>query len=316
MFFQSRRYGLAGKLLNLNDNSITPIMKSVTENRFFSTKLTINLRGRLLDFSTPKVMGVLNVTPDSFYDGGQYGSDDAIVAQVEKMVGEGADFIDVGGYSSRPGAEDVPPQEELRRIVRAIKLIIKNFPGTVISIDTFRSEVAVAAIQEGANMINDMSAGELDPEMFAAVARLNVPYIAMHMRGNPMTMSQYTNYENLVKEIVDFFHQKVKALNDLGVKDIIIDPGFGFSKTISQNYELLGRLDYLRILGKPVMVGLSRKSMIWKKLAINPDEALNGTTSLNTIALLKGISILRVHDVKQAVEAVKLVTAVKAATLQ
>jgi len=316
MFFQSRRYTLAGKLLNLNDNSITPIMKSVTENRFFSTKLTINLRGRLVDFSTPKIMGVLNVTPDSFYDGGQYSSDDAIVAQVEKMVGEGADFIDVGGYSSRPGAENVPQQEELKRIVRAIKLIIKNFPGTVISIDTFRSEVAIAAIQEGANMINDISAGELDPEMFAAVARLNVPYIAMHMRGNPMTMSQHSNYENLIREIVDFFHQKVQILNDLGVKDMILDPGFGFSKTISQNYELLGRLDYLRILGKPIMVGLSRKSMIWKKLAINPDEALNGTTSLNTIALLKGVSILRVHDVKQAVEAVKMVTAVKATTFE
>ena len=246
----------------------------------------------------PKIMGVLNVTPDSFYDGGQYGSDDAIVAQVEKMVGEGADFIDVGGYSSRPGAEDVPQQEELSRIVRAIKLIVKNFPSTVISIDTFRSEVAMAAIQEGASMINDISAGELDPGMFAAVARLNVPYIAMHMRGNPMTMSQYSNYENLIKDIVDFFHQKVQILNQHGVKDIILDPGFGFSKTIAQNYELLGRLDYLRILGKPIMVGLSRKSMIWKKLAINPDEALNGTTSLNTIALLKGISILRVHDVK------------------
>jgi len=293
MFFQSRRYALAGKLLNLNDNSITPYMKSVPESNFFSTKKTLNLRGRLQEFSSPKIMGVLNVTPDSFFDGGRYDSDDAIIIQVEKMVHEGADFIDVGGYSSRPGAEDVPEHEESKRTIRAIKLISNRFPDTIISIDTFRSEVAYAAVQEGACIVNDISSGELDPKMFATVARLNVPYIAMHMRGNPMNMNQHSTYENLIKEITDFFHQKVSVLHDCGIKDLIIDPGFGFSKTINQNFELLNRLDYFRILGKPIMVGLSRKSMIWKTLAIDPDGALNGTTTLNTVALLKGVSILK-----------------------
>lgn len=289
-------------------------MKSVAESRFFSTKRTINLRGRLLDLTTPKIMGVLNVTPDSFFDGGKYVSDSAIVAQVEKMISEGADFIDVGGYSSRAGAEDVPQQEETKRITRAIDLIVKRFPDALISVDTFRSDVAHAAVNEGASLVNDISAGQLDPKMFATVARLNVPYIAMHMRGTPKNMGEHTSYENLVRQIVDFFHQKLKALNDLGVRDVIVDPGFGFSKSVPQNYELLGRLDYFTILERPIMVGLSRKSMIWKTLEIIPDDALNGTTSLNTIALLHGASILRVHDVKQAAEVVKLVTAVKAGT--
>jgi dihydropteroate synthase len=311
MFFQSRWYTLAGKLLNLNDKSITPSMKSAPESNFFSTKKTINLRGRLLDLSTPKIMGVLNVTPDSFFDGGRYDSDSAILRQVEKMIDEGAHMIDVGGYSSRPGAEDVPQQEELNRVVHAIRLITQRFPDTDISIDSFRSEVASAAVQEGASIINDISSGELDSNMFGMAARLNVPYIAMHMRGNPMNMNQHTGYDNLVKEIADFFHQKVNTLHQHGVKDVIIDPGFGFSKTVQQNFELLDRLDYFGILGKPVMAGLSRKSMIWKTLAINPDDALNGTTSVNTIALLKGVSILRVHDVRPAAEAVKLVMALK-----
>jgi dihydropteroate synthase len=311
MFFQSRRYALAGKLLNLNDNSITPFMKSVPETGFFSTKQTLNLHGRLLDFSTPKIMGVLNVTPDSFFDGGRYDSDDAIITQVERMVRDGADFIDVGGYSSRPGAQDVPQHEETKRVSRAIRLITARFPDIFISIDTFRSEVAYAAIQEGACVINDISSGELDTNMFATVARLNVPYIAMHMRGNPMNMSQHTTYENLIKEIADFFHQKVSDLHAHGVKDIILDPGFGFSKTVQQNFELLNGLEYYKILGKPIMAGLSRKSMIWKTLATNPEDALNGTTALNTVALLKGVSILRVHDVKPAVEAVKLVSRLK-----
>lgn len=286
-------------------------MKSAPESNFFSTKKTINLRGRLLDLSTPKIMGVLNVTPDSFFDGGRYDSDSAILRQVEKMIDEGAHMIDVGGYSSRPGAEDVPQQEELNRVVHAIKLITQRFPDTDISIDSFRSEVASAAVQEGASIINDISSGELDSNMFGMAAKLNVPYIAMHMRGNPMNMNQHTSYDNLVKEIADFFHQKVNILHQHGVKDVIIDPGFGFSKTVQQNFALLDRLDYFGILGKPVMAGLSRKSMIWKTLAINPDDALNGTTSVNTIALLKGVSILRVHDVRPAAEAVKLVMALK-----
>lgn len=286
-------------------------MKSAPESNFFSTKKTINLRGRLLDLSTPKIMGVLNVTPDSFFDGGRYDSDSAILRQVEKMIDEGAHMIDVGGYSSRPGAEDVPQQEELNRVVHAIRLITQRFPDTDISIDSFRSEVASAAVQEGASIINDISSGELDSNMFGMAAKLNVPYIAMHMRGNPMNMNQHTSYDNLVKEIADFFHQKVNILHQHGVKDVIIDPGFGFSKTVQQNFALLDRLDYFGILGKPVMAGLSRKSMIWKTLAINPDDALNGTTSVNTIALLKGVSILRVHDVRPAAEAVKLVMALK-----
>lgn len=286
-------------------------MKSAPESNFFSTKKTLNLRGRLLDFSIPKIMGVLNVTPDSFFDGGRYNSDNAILTQVAKMVDEGTDIIDVGGYSSRPGAENVPQQEELNRVIHAISLIIKRFPDVYISVDSFRSEVAYAAVQEGACIINDISSGELDPDMFSTVARLNVPYVAMHMRGNPLNMNQYTHYDNLIKEIADFFHQKVEALHKHGVKDVIIDPGFGFSKTVEQNFELLNRLDYFGILGKPVMAGLSRKSMIWKTLAINPDDAMNGTTSVNTIALLKGASILRVHDVRPAVEAVKLVMALK-----
>jgi dihydropteroate synthase len=311
MFFQSRRYTLAGKLLNLNVNSITHFMKSAPESNFFSTKKTLNLRGRLLDFSIPKIMGVLNVTPDSFFDGGRYNSDTAMLTQVAKMVDEGVDIIDVGGYSSRPGAENIPQQIELDRVVHAVSLIIKRFPETYISVDSFRSEVAYAAVLEGACMINDISSGELDPNMFGTVARLNVPYIAMHMRGTPMNMNQHTHYDNLIKEITDFFHHKVDALHQHGVKDVIIDPGFGFSKTVEQNFELLNSLDYFGILGKPVMAGLSRKSMIWKTLAINPDDALNGTTSVNTIALLKGVSILRVHDVGPAVEAVKLVMALK-----
>ena len=225
-------------------------MKSVSESKFFSTKQTLNLRGRLLDFSTPKIMGVLNVTPDSFFDGGRYDSDDAIIAQVEKMVREGADFIDVGGYSSRPGAEDVPQHEELKRAIRAIKLIITRFPDALISIDTFRSEVASAAVQEGACMINDISAGELDPKMLCHGSQAECPYVAMHMRGNPMTMSQHSTYGNLIREITDYFHLKVSVIHEHGIKDVIIDPGFGFSKTIHQNFELLNRLDYFKILGQ------------------------------------------------------------------
>lgn len=282
-------------------------MKSAPEGKLFSTNKTLNIRGRLLDLSTPKVMGVLNVTPDSFYDGGRYTAKEALLNQVEKMLDEGATFIDVGAYSSRPGAEDIPQGEELKRAIRAINLIIKKFPQTVISIDTFRSDVAYAAIQEGASLINDISSGELDPNMFETAANLQVPYIAMHMRGNPMNMNKLSSYQNLIKEIADHFHRKIYVLQQHGIKDVIIDPGFGFAKTVQQNFDLLNNLDYFKILGKPIMAGLSRKSMIWKTLTIDPDAALNGTTALNTIALLKGVNILRVHDVKEAVETVKLV---------
>lgn len=276
------------------------------ESRVFSTPKTLNIRGKLMDLSVPRVMGILNVTPDSFYDGGRYTSEAAIAGQAEKMLKEGAAFIDVGGYSSRPGAADISSEEELRRVVAAIRAIMKNFPEAIITIDTFRSEVARAAVAEGAGIINDISGGELDPEMFNTVAALQVPYILMHMRGTPQTMNSMTEYDNLMRDIIAYFHQKIFALQALGVKDIIIDPGFGFAKTVQQNFELLDKLNGLRILDKPLLVGLSRKSMVWRTLGITPGEALNGTTVLHTLALLRGASILRVHDVKEAVEVVRL----------
>jgi dihydropteroate synthase len=278
------------------------------QNTAFSTNKTLNLGGRLMDLSQPKVMGILNVTPDSFYEGSRYATDAQILNQTEKMLSEGAAIIDVGGYSSRPGAEDVSLEEERKRAVNAVQLIVKKFPTAILSIDTFRSEVADAAIQEGALMVNDISGGELDTNMFNTVARLNVPYTLMHMRGNPRTMVKQIDYEDILKEMADYFHKKISALERLAVKDIIIDPGFGFAKTREQNFELLHNIDYFKITGKPILAGLSRKSMIWKTLSIRADEALNGTTALNTIALLKGVSILRVHDVKQAVEVTQLLS--------
>lgn len=289
-------------------------MKSAPESKLFSTHHMLNIQGRLLDLRIARVMGVLNVTPDSFYDGGRYNDEKAILEQAGKMLDEGATFIDVGAYSSRPGAKDIPVQDELNRAIGAIKLILKKFPGTIISIDTFRSTVAKAAIGEGASLINDISGGELDPEMLETVAKLHVPYILMHMRGSPQNMSKLSTYDNLLKEVVDYFHAKIHVLHQLGVTDIIIDPGFGFAKGIEQNFELLNNMEYLHILGKPVLVGLSRKSMIWKTLEVEPDEALNGTTILNTIALMKGANILRVHDVKEAIETVKLVSETKRLT--
>ncbi len=251
-------------------------------------------------------MGILNVTPDSFYDGDKFTSESSILSQVEKMLTEGATFIDVGGYSSRPGAEDISEKKEINRSVTAIKLIIRKFPAAVLSIDTFRSGVARQAVLEGAAMVNDISAGEQDKDMFATVAELKVPYVAMHMRGTPQTMKTLTAYENIIKEIADYFHQKISVLQSLGVRDILIDPGFGFAKTIDQNFHILSHLDYFKILNKPILAGLSRKSMIWKTLDTKPTDALNGTTALNMAALLKGASILRVHDVKEAMEVVKL----------
>lgn len=277
------------------------------QSNVFSTKKTLNLKGRILDLSIPKVMGILNVTPDSFYDGNRHITVSTALQQTEKMVNEGAEIVDVGGYSSRPGADDISETEELDRVVPIIEAIHKEFSELAISIDTFRAPVAKAAIESGASMINDISAGELDHSMFDLVASLQVPYVAMHMRGTPQTMTQHTSYKDLVNEVIDHLHAKISKLNQLGVKDVVVDPGFGFAKSAAQNFELLRQLDALKILGQPVLVGLSRKSMIWRTLGITPDEALNGTTALNTIALLKGASILRVHDVKEAVEAVKLV---------
>ena len=289
-------------------------MKSWGENRIFCTNQTLNIRGRLVELSNPKIMGILNVTPDSFFDGGKYDSEQTILMQVEKMLADGATFIDIGGYSSRPGADDIPMEEELRRVLKAIKAVVKKFPEAILSIDTFRSQVAHAAVQEGAGMINDISSGEQDPLMLRTAASLEVPYVAMHMRGNPKTMNQLAEYDNLIKNIVDYFHNKIKQLSDLGIKDIVIDPGFGFAKTVQQNFMLLNTLEYFKILNRPILSGISRKSMIWRTLSTSADHALNGTSCLNTIALLKGVNILRVHDVREAAEVCKLVSATTAAS--
>lgn len=282
------------------------------QNTPFSINKTLNVNGRLIDLSVPRTMGVLNVTPDSFFDGGRYETRDAILRQAEKMISEGADFIDIGGYSTRPGAREIPVEDERARVVAAVSTIAKRFPGTIISVDTFRSEVAVAAVEAGASMINDVSAGSLDDTMFTTVARLGVPYIAMHMRGTPQTMQGLTDYQDIVLDIIDYFHKKLHTLRQLGVKDVVIDPGFGFSKTVSQNFHLLHHLQTFSILQRPVLVGLSRKSMIWRTLETDPASALNGTTALNTIALIKGADILRVHDVREANELIKLFTTMNA----
>jgi dihydropteroate synthase len=253
-------------------------------------------------------MGVLNVTPDSFYDGARYSDEGSILKQIEKMVAEGADFIDVGGYSTRPGAGDISEAEELNRVLPAIKIITEKFPETLISIDTFRAMVAKGAVDAGASIINDISGGELDGLMFETAASLQVPYLLMHMKGTPQTMTKETTYENLFKEIIDYFHQKIHKLHQLGVKDIMVDPGFGFAKTAAQNFELLESLHHFGVLGKPILVGLSRKSMIWRTLKTSPEGSLNGTSVLNTMALLKGASILRVHDVREAKETIQLVS--------
>lgn len=283
-------------------------MKSAAQSSFFSTNKTLNICGRLVDLSIPRIMGILNVTPDSFYDGGRYQSEEAILKHTEKMLTEGATFIDVGAYSSRPGAKDVSLDDEKKSALRAVKAIVKRFPDAIVSVDTFRSEVARACTAEGATLVNDVSGGELDAKMFSAIAELKVPYILMHMRGNPQTMASLTQYDHLMKEIVDYFHGKIAALHAMGVRDIIVDPGFGFSKTVPQNFELLRHFDYLKILEKPLLAGLSRKSMVWRTLEISPEDALPGTTALHAAALLKGATILRVHDVKEAMQTVKLIS--------
>lgn len=279
-------------------------MKSATS--INASAKTLNVNGKLVNLNTPVVMGILNITPDSFFTGNRVTTETEILRKAEKMLSEGAMFLDVGGYSSRPGAVDISMEEENSRVLTAIKSIVQKFPEAFISVDTFRAEVARNAVGEGACIINDISAGSLDAGMFETVAALKVPYIAMHMRGNPQTMKGLTHYQNLIGEIVDYFIEKTNQLKSLGVNDIIIDPGFGFAKTIDQNFELLAHLDYFKNLNRPVLAGLSRKSMIWKTLGTTPEEALSGTTALNMTALLKGADILRVHDVKEAVQVVKL----------
>ena len=267
---------------------------------------TINCGGKLLDLSEPIIMGILNVTPDSFYDGGQLENERAILFQADKMMREGATIMDIGGMSSRPGAELISVEEELKRVIPAVKLIAKNFPNAIISVDTVQSEVARQAVENGAHIINDISAGQIDEAMYETVADLQVPYILMHMQGQPKTMQLNPNYDDIVHDVLDFFVGEIEDLRDLGVKDIIIDPGFGFGKTIAHNYEMLCKMHTLQMMGVPILAGLSRKSMIYKVLENTPKEALNGTTALNIVALQQGAKILRVHDVKEAVECVTL----------
>lgn len=272
---------------------------------------SINCRGKLIDLSIPQVMGVLNLTPDSFYDGGKYNTSKKILLQTEKIISEGATFIDIGGYSSRPGAKHINEEEELSRLKPNLELIVREFPNAIISIDTFRSNVAKQCIDMGASMINDISAGNFDHQMFETIAKLQVPYIMMHMQGTPQTMQENVNYDNLIIDIISFFSKKTNQLRALGINDILIDLGFGFGKTLNQNYELLHKLNLFSILELPILTGVSRKSMLYNYMDISSDDSLNATTIANTIALLKGTSILRVHDVKEAIETVKIVKKMK-----
>ncbi|MBC7744186.1 MAG: dihydropteroate synthase [Flavobacterium sp.] len=281
------------------------------KNTFLYQKSTLNVGGRLLDLSQPKVMGILNLTPDSFYDGGRNSTLNTILKQTGKMLEEGAAIIDLGAYSSRPNAEHISTEEELKRLIPALNAVTNEYPHVMISIDTFRADIANAAIENGAHIINDISGGQMDQQMFKTVARLKVPYILMHMKGSPQTMIKESNYDDIFKEVIQYFVEKLSQLKELGVTDVILDPGFGFAKTSAQSYELLNKLDQFKMIGLPVLAGLSRKSMICKALDITPEFALNGTTVANTIALTKGAKILRVHDVKAAIEAIKIVAELK-----
>ena len=269
--------------------------------------MTINCKGLLIDLSTPKVMGILNLTPNSFFDGGKFNQESSILKQVEKMLFEGATFVDVGAYSSKPSAEFVSEIEELNRLLPVLKIILKEFPQMLVSVDTFRSNVARNAIENGACIVNDISAGSLDENMFQTVADLQVPYIMMNMKGTPQTMQSLAHYENITKEMLFYFSEKVAVARSFGINDILIDPGFGFAKTTAQNFEVMNHLELFQMLELPLLVGVSRKSMIYKTLETSAENALNGTTVLNTIALQKGANILRVHDVKEAVECVQLI---------
>lgn len=273
----------------------------------------MNVNGKLMDLSHPQVMGILNVTPDSFYAGSRQQTEKDIINRADQIVEEGASIIDIGAYSSRPQAENISPEEEMRRLRTGLEIINRHHPGSVVSVDTFRAEVARMCVEEyGAAIINDISAGEMDPQMFGTIARLGVPYIIMHMQGTPQNMQMHPHYDNLLKEVFFYFSEKVQKLRDLGVKDIILDPGFGFGKTLEHNYRLMNHLEEFSIFELPVLVGVSRKSMIYKLLGGTPEDALNGTTVLNTVSLLKGANILRVHDVKAAVETVNIVQKMKA----
>lgn len=279
----------------------------MAKDTFLNRKHTLNCKGKLIDISKPSVMAILNITPDSFYNKSRVSNMDEALRNAEKFIEAGAKFIDVGAYSSRPGAADVSETEEIKRLAPIVHAINQAFPETLISVDTFRAKVAEEAINSGAHIINDIAAGNLDDKMFETVAKLQVPYIMMHMKGTPQNMQDSPSYENVTKEVFGYFSEKIKKLTQLGVKDIILDPGFGFAKTLDHNYELLSNMQMLNFFELPLLVGFSRKSMITKALNIKTEEALNGTTVLNTTALLKGANILRVHDVKEAAECVELV---------
>ncbi len=268
--------------------------------------MTINCKGNLVDLSSPKVMGILNYTPDSFYDGGRFNNEAELLKQVEKMLGEGASFIDLGAYSSRPGAKAISEEEELRRILPAVQSLIRSFPEILLSVDTFRASVASECLDSGAALINDISAGQADEAMIPLVAKRRIPYIIMHMKGTPQNMQKQTDYEDLTGELLYYFSERVALARSEGIQDLIIDPGFGFAKDRDQNYELLKDLHVFRTLGLPILVGLSRKSMIYNTLDIKAEEALNGTTALHMFALTQGANILRAHDVKEAMECIQL----------
>ncbi len=275
--------------------------------------MTINCRGQLLDLSVPKVTGILNITPDSFYDGGKLSTETEVLAKAEQMLNEGAHILDIGGMSSRPGAEIIPEEEELKRVLPHIKNIAQKFPLAILSVDTIRAKVADESLKAGAHIINDISAGRFDKAMIPTVAKHKVPFVIMHMQGLPNNMQQNPNYENVTTEVMDFFAERISVCRKAGIMDLILDPGFGFGKTIEHNYTLLRNLKYFPNLNLPILAGVSRKGMIYKTLGVNAEQALNGTTSANTIALMNGAHILRVHDVKEAAEAVKIVGQLKQA---
>jgi dihydropteroate synthase len=278
----------------------------VMQDKYFNSEYTVNCKGTLLDLSVPKVMGILNVTPDSFFDGGKFTEEKQIIRRVKKMLDEGADIVDVGAVSTRPGAKDVSEKEELKRLIPTIQILLKKFPDAIISVDTVRSTVARKAVEAGASIINDVSGGSCDKKMFATAGELKVPYVLMHMQGTPQTMQKNPVYKNVVKELIIYFAKKIAQLKDCGVLDVIIDPGFGFGKTVEHNFDILRNLSLFKMLDCPILAGISRKSMINKVLRTSPAHALNGTTALNTVALMNGANILRVHDVKEAKETVQL----------
>ena len=273
--------------------------------------MNINLKGELIDLTQPKIMGILNLTPDSFYDGGKFNGEDRALKQTEKMIREGAFFIDLGACSTQPGADEISEEEEKKRLYPILEKLIQNFPEQYFSIDTYRSAVADGGLSRGAAMINDISGGQFDPLMMETVGKHNAPYVLMHILGTPKEMQKNPKYDNVVQEVLYYFSERVQQAYSIGINDVIIDPGFGFGKTLEHNYELLKNLELFQSLELPILVGISRKSMIYKKLGISPDEALNGTTVLNTLALSKGANILRVHDVKETKESIHLLQALQ-----